>query len=267
MTGKSSLSSRLLLLLLVFREITHSDQAAAALGNDEGEGKYNAVPDPVFQSQLPSPWGSSSFSTYPDYYSGAGQLDIRRSGWSWPNPDYLSNYGPFCVGGSKDDAASSSANVCYLSEASSACKKSGGTPINDGMFCAFHDRPKTVLGPTCWDGTCYRGTEDVCRKHGGQSIAGTWCILEDDFSVVGPAAFANSTYPQLESVCEEIGGDSIGSLWCVVKKQVTVIGPANLVLHTPTLFRLHTPTLFRLHPPYTHRIEFDNPWHYPGKLL
>lgn len=117
----------------------------------------------------------------------------------------------------------SSANICYLSEAASACKKSGGTSINDGMFCAFQ-QPKTVLGPTCWGGTCYSGTAALCKKHEGQSIADTWCILGDEFSVVGPAAFANSTYPQLKSVCSEIGGD-IGSLWCLVKKHITVIGP------------------------------------------
>ena len=160
------------------------------------------------KEETTSPWGSSTFGSASsvDFYSGAGQLSIRRSGWSWPNPDFLSNYGPFCA-----------LDSCHSAEARRACKRSGGQPINDGMFCAW-DRPRTVLGPTCHKDYCYEGTAKLCSRHGGQSIADMWCILSQEYSVVGPAAFGDFTYPELERVCSnQLGGESIGALWCVTK--------------------------------------------------
>jgi hypothetical protein len=116
------------------------------------------------------PWGPSSFSSSifgTSLYSNAGQLDIRRPGWSWPNSLYLSRNGngaPFCY-----------TNTCYTGETAAACSETNGQSISD-HYClwpaaATKQQEYTVLGPTCWSGTCYTSeTQDICNKLGGTGI-------------------------------------------------------------------------------------------------
>ena len=71
----------------------------------EEEAKINGTEEVLVDSSSPAAeeeedddeeeaWGEPSFGTP---YDGAGVRSIRRSGWSWPDPDTLVG-GPFCYG-------------------------------------------------------------------------------------------------------------------------------------------------------------------------
>ena len=223
---------------------------------------------------LTLPWGEPSFGGFVtgsnDYYSAIQYLlDTRRYGWSW-TPSYLHKSAPFCYDTgprplwvqTKVNTGVSFSN-CY--DLSSACESLGGTVYNDILCIENPAKPFTIVGPVCWNETCYNEkTFKACKAVGGQFIGGqydstfnvtkyyedllvgdtlesyntayysnqptseaAWCAVPGKHTVVGPTCFGLDCFnKELSATCSTaLNGTSFADIFCLVDKAYTVIGP------------------------------------------
>jgi len=164
----------------------------------------------VFPGYGPSSFGFQGGSVY----SNAGQMDVRRPGWSW-TPSTLAP-GPFCAG-------DSCANV------TDTCLTFDGTSISDSI-CAFPKDVK-VAGLSCWESTCYTDGTEVCNEVNGVTIQannsmGEWCIFDGDFTLFGPACYGDQCFAEeLKTLCDGLGGTVWNELYCFLPGYHTIVGP------------------------------------------
>ena len=223
------------------------------------------------------PWGEPTFGRYFGsiiYNSGFQYLlDIRRYGWSW-TPSYLRKSAPFCYdiyprpSWAQSKYSFHTASTCY--EVTTMCDALGGTVLNDVLCMEDPAKPFTVVGPVCWNDTCYNTkTFDTCQAVGGQFIGGkydtifnastynehilseddaigygddrsesdaAWCAVPGKHTLVGPTCFGQECFQkELSAACStSLNGTSFADIYCLVDDTYTVIGP----ICTPTPWNL-----------------------------
>jgi hypothetical protein len=209
------------------------------------------------------PWGESSFGGHgKSKYRLAGLLDIRRAGWSW-TPSYLRKSAPFCydTGPRPLLINSSSTSACYNGDVASMCKALGGTSSYQDTICIEDPAtPFAVVGPVCWNQTCYNeATFETCEALGGQFVGepysykgqgqiivedfglqiepahAAWCAVPGRKSIVGPACYGEVCFTaELAQGCAALGGTSFADIFCLLDDSYTVIGPICKPTHNKT---------------------------------
>ena len=238
--------------------------------------KTYAELNPPFVSFHP-PWGEPTFGLYFNsilYRSGFQYLlDIRRYGWSW-TPSYLRKSAPFCYDDYPRPSWAQSKYSFYTSskcyEVDTMCNALGGTVFNKVLCIEDPVKPFTVVGPVCWNETCYnKKTVDACQQVGGQFIGGeldstfnasrfnefilsdddsmagvnaspesdaAWCAVPGKHTLIGPTCFGQECFKEeLSAACStSLNGTSFADIFCLVDDSYTVIGP----ICTPTPWNL-----------------------------
>jgi hypothetical protein len=218
-----------------------------------GVTNSSALPyNPYTYSKVP-PWGMSSFGNVDEFgshYREAGFADIVRPGWSWTRPE-LHHSAPFCY-----DTLPGRVSQCYPGEVKTVCEeKLGGISAYQDTVCLPNkNQPFAVVGPVCWNHTCYpEETKRACEDIGGFVIGSgsggvhyeeyttgevfvgqeaPYCAISgDSHTIIGPACYGQECFPlQLSLACQEMGGTNFANLFCLVDATHKVIGP----ICTPT---------------------------------
>jgi hypothetical protein len=227
-----------------------------AVGGQETNSSESTAPSAVPTLSLPTddwynnytipPWGVSSFgfvnrygSAYRDVF---GFADVVRPGWSWTRPEMRTSM-MFCY-----DSIPGVASTCYTGQVKELCEGPlRGSSTAEDHLC-LTDQPFSVVGPTCWNKTCYfEETKEACEAIGGYLIgtrdpaevldpqtdqvvpgqAAAWCIVRgNDHTILGPACFGTECFKEELSVaCETLGGKNFAGLFCLLEKSYKVIGP------------------------------------------
>ena len=232
------------------------------------DGNYGRV----FNKPLTPPWGEPAFGY--DYYdrlswysSGIVHFeDTRHYGWSWL-PSYLKKSAPFCYEREPrpfwaDTGILGSRTVCY--PITPQCDALGGTIFNNILCIEDPAKPFTVVGPVCWNETCYnQKTFAACKAAGGQFIGGpydstfraskfnediflqdidviaqaywentptsdaAWCAVPGKHTLVGPVCYGQECFQkELSAACNtNLNGTTFADIFCLVDDAYTVIGP------------------------------------------
>ena len=300
--NKTMRSSYLLLILLgipAFVKGQENDTNATSLSTNTTSPLLNAntsspvsIPSTLSPSQTPSamwneteanygeifilplipPWGEPAFGFDLDhlsyYNSGITNFeDTRHYGWSWL-PSYLHKSAPFCYERdprpfwADSGITSGPAKVCY--PITSQCDALGGTVFNNVLCIEDPAKPFTVVGPVCWNQTCYnQDTFAACKAVGGQFIGGqydstfnaskfyeslllqdfneiaqaywdnkpisdaAWCAVPGKHTLIGPTCYGQECFKdELAAVCNTtLKGTTFADIFCLVDDTYTVIGP------------------------------------------
>ena len=138
------------------------------------------------------------------------------------------------------------------------CNALGGIVFNDVLCIENPAKPFTVVGPVCWNETCYNTkTVDACQAVGGQFVGGredstfnasmfseslclgddyiytnhesnaAWCAIPGKHTVVGPICYGQQCFKEeLSAACTNtLQGTNFGDIFCLVDNSYTVIGP------------------------------------------
>ena len=225
-----------------------------------------------FSTLLIPPWGEPAFGHNSEYlsayYRGVAHFeDIRHYGWSWL-PTYRQKSAPFCYQIEPRPFWETypnfpgSAVQCY--GIVSQCDALGGTVFNDVLCIEDPAKPFTVVGPVCWNETCYnQKTYTACEAAGGQFIGelndsrfnaskyyesllldddsasfqsnfdnqpishAAWCAVPGKHTLVGPVCYGQECFQdQLSAVCNTtLQGTTFADIFCLVDDAYTVIGP------------------------------------------
>ena len=144
------------------------------------------------------------------------------------------------------------------------CNALGGTVFNDVLCIEDPAKPFTVVGPVCWNETCYnQKTSTACEAVGGQFIGrhndsifnasqynedlflqnfsaihqaywenkpsseGAWCAVPGKHTLVGPVCYGQECFQkELSVVCNStLQGTNFADIFCLVDDAYTVIGP------------------------------------------
>jgi hypothetical protein len=207
---------------------------------------------PNFMTHIP-PWGESAFGGFDrsSFYRPAGLLDIRRDGWSW-TPSYLHKSAPFCYDTSPRPFSAGSYSVsstCYTGGVATMCKALGGTSSYQDTICIEDPAmPFDVVGPVCWNQTCYNeATFKACTALGGQFVGSaraatdgwsydgmffppfsgaSWCAVPGQHTIVGPACYGEICFTEeLAKGCAALGGTNFADIFCLLDDSYTVVGP------------------------------------------
>jgi hypothetical protein len=222
-------------------------QGQGTSGNGSASPAPTEAPyDPDTYYVVP-PWGLSSFgyvNRYGSNYRGAfGFGDIVRPGWSWTRPEMRTSM-LFCY-----DTIPGRVSECYTGQVKDVCESHlGGVAVAGDQLC-LTNQPYAVVGPTCWNNTCYgKETLKACeeasgyligtlhpdsesydeaanREFWGQPVA--WCVVPGDkHTVLGPACYGRECFKkELAQACESLGGTNFADLFCLLNESYTVIGP------------------------------------------
>ena len=192
--------------------------------------------DEEFIEPFIPPWGEPAF-VYDDddivsaYRSGISHFeDTRHYGWSW-SPPYLNKSAPFCYVRrprpfwTQSWILSLPLGDCY--DISLQCGALGGTVFNDVICMEDPAKPFTVVGPVCWNQTCYNeATVSACEAVGGQFIGG-----QNDATFNASKFYENlillnnskeNAFLQAFFDNEPISD----AAWCAVPGKLTLVGPA-----------------------------------------
>ena len=220
---------------------------------------YNLGPDPYDYYQIP-PWGLSSFGNVDEFgsnYRGQpGFANVVRSGWSWTRSE-MRKSAPFCY-----DTLAGYSSSCYTESVKEICEESlGGISAYGDRLCLSKE-PFDVLGPVCWNLTCYgEETEAACEAVGGYFIGATgtgtrfhapqdfdepdngivyeaenaaWCAIPGKHTIVGPACYGKECFTEEMAVaCKEMGGTNFADRFCLVDASYKVIGPICTPINGP----------------------------------
>ena len=194
------------------------------------------------------PWGASSFGavdwqTGQSLYGGApGFADVVRGGWSWTRREMRAS-APFCY-----DSLPGYGSGCYTENVRTVCERSlGGTAGYGDSFC-LSKRPFDLVGPVCWNGTCYANeTLEACNRIGGSFVGdvgsgalfqtssgvtiegqnAAWCAIPGkQHTIVGPACYGEECFTKdLAAACKTLNGTNFADRFCLVDESYKVIGP------------------------------------------
>jgi len=208
------------------------------------------------------PWGETAFGGFGNSgYRFSGLSDIRRNGWSWTSSS-LSKSAPFCYdiqprpfgedNGVGNSGTGGLTSTCYTTGVIEMCTNLGGTASYANTMCiADPSKPFEVVGPVCWNQTCYNEkTFATCKALGGQFVGGqynsrynghiinttdyreppysdaAWCAVPGKHTVVGPACYGQECFKdELATACKSLGGTSFADIFCLLDDSYTVIGP------------------------------------------
>ena len=217
-------------------------------------------PDPYDYYKIP-PWGLSSFGNVDEFGSNyRGQpafADVVRSGWSWTQRE-MRKSAPFCY-----DTLAGYSSSCYTGSVKEICEESlGGISAYGDRLC-LSKKPFGVLGPVCWNLTCYdEETKAACDAVGGYFIGATgpgslfqapqyndepdngivyeaenaaWCAIPGkNHTIVGPACYGKECFTEeLAAACKEMGGTNFADRFCLVDESYKVIGPICTPINGP----------------------------------
>jgi len=238
-------------IALVWMSCANGQQTTSAINTTNS----SALPyNPYTYYKVP-PWGMSSFGyvdEFGSHYRGAsGFADIVRPGWSWTRRE-LHRSAPFCY-----DTLPGRGSQCFSSEVKQVCEeKLGGISAYQDTVCLPNkDQPFAVLGPVCWNQTCYaEETKTACDDIGaffigilsgggayyeeyttGELFKGqeaSYCVIPgDSHTIIGPACYGKECFTkELADACQDMGGTNFADRFCLVDASYTVIGP----ICTPT---------------------------------
>jgi hypothetical protein len=218
--------------------------------NSTGSNWTGIVFGPEYYRYDQPPWGPTSYGNADQYGSDypASQfvLDIVRPGWSWNSNRQQQLIAPFCY-----DTVPRGMSTCYTGQVQDNCQSVlQGTPAYGNRFC-LTDQPHTIIGPVCWNRTCYgEETRQACASINGWFVGGKdanyggqinetdsftiespdvgWCVVPgDNHTLFGPACYGEDCFTtELKAACTKLNGTNFADLYCLLPGTLfTVVGP------------------------------------------